>query len=63
MRDRSCQQSIKVKSIEESFALHTSPQKCISFWNFLKESSQRALSNHLKIEMSTSYRFLPRMVP
>ena len=49
--DRTCQQSIKISSIEKTFALHKSAQKKGFFpWNFfLKESSLLALFNHLKI--------------
>ena len=48
--DRTCQQSIKIISIEKTFALHKSAQKKHFFLEFfLKESSWWALFNHLKI--------------
>ena len=49
--DRTCQRSIKIISIEKTFALHKSAQKKHFFSGiFLKESSWRAPLNHLKIE-------------
>ena len=49
--DRTCQRSIKIVSIEKTFALHKSAQKKTFFplIFFLKESSWLALFNHLKI--------------
>ena len=48
--DRTCQRSIKIISIEKTFALHKSAQKKhFSLEFFLKESSSLALFNHLKI--------------
>ena len=49
--DRTCQRSIKIISIEKTFALHNSAQKKHFFLEFFsKESSWWALLNHLKIE-------------
>ena len=48
--DRTCQRSIKIISIEKTFALHKSAQKKHFFLElFLKESSWWALFNRLKI--------------
>ena len=48
--DRTCQRSIKIISIEKTFAFHKSAQKKkFSLEFFLKESSWLALFNHFKI--------------
>ena len=48
--DRTCQRSIKIISVEKTFALHQSAQKKYFFLEFfIKESSWLALFNHLKI--------------
>ena len=48
--DRTCQRSIKIISIEKTFALHKSAQKKHFFLEFvLTESSWLALFNHFKI--------------
>ena len=49
--ERTCQPSIKIISIEKTFALHKSAQKKHFFLEFfLKESSWWTLLNHIKIE-------------
>ena len=58
--DRTCQRSIKIISIEKTFALHKSAQKKhFSLDFFLKESSWLVLFNHLKIANFEKMIFYP----